>query len=101
MKRSKQNLGGDYGLLGVARGAGFKLTEAEAGAALCPPLGTASPRLCRERRKCSTRAIEGIREHMPLRVIKEVAFLPASSILLALLAFTRYLPRLPPLINMN
>lgn len=47
-------------------------------------------------RKCSIRAIQGIREHMPLRVIKEVAFLLASSILPALLAFTRYLPRLPP-----
>lgn len=28
MKRSEQNLGGDYGLVGVGRGAGFKLTEA-------------------------------------------------------------------------
>lgn len=99
MKRSEQNLRGDYGLVAVGRGAGFKLTEA--GAALCPPQGTASLGLCQERRKCSTRAIEGIREHMPLRVIKEVAFLPASSILLALLAFTRYLLRLPTLINMN
>ena len=33
------------------------------------------------RRKCSIRAIQGIREHMPLRIIKEVAFLLASSIL--------------------
>lgn len=47
-------------------------------------------------RKCSIRAIQGIREHMPLRVIKEVAFLLASSILPALLAFTRCLPHLPP-----
>ena len=59
MKRSEQNLAGDYGLVGVGRAAGFKLMEV-GGWALCPPLGTACPRLCRERRKCSTRALEGI-----------------------------------------
>ena len=99
MKRSEQNLAGDYGLVGVGRAAGFKLMEV-GGVGLVPTSGHRLPAPVPGTPQVLHTSSRGDTEHMPLRVIKGVAFLPASSILPAL-AFTRYLPRLPPLINRN